>query len=220
MDLTSGVSGSSTEEKARVLPALFANVEVGGVVAVGTAAWPHADENRSGSVVVGSSVFVHDSYANQPNQNSRWTDRRCEALVTSRSALFDVLDTAILSEIESRMIPAPLTSWSAKHGVQVDAGLVAVGNVNITDYTEYATRDPLAVRAALNAGLGTRLASLETTHGLIRMQSDAPFIFVSGIVNTVGCFAEMRKFDKAQNFVGAHNAGLLIAWLFGGLTSC
>lgn len=56
--------------------------------------------------------------------------------------------------------------------------------------------------------------SLESTHGLIRVQSDAPFMFVSGIVDLVGHFSEdvlPRKY--AQNTMGAHNAGIVIAWM-------
>jgi hypothetical protein len=59
--------------------------------------------------------------------------------------------------------------------------------------------------------------SLETTHGLIRVTCDALFLFVSGIVNRVG-FAgtEMVPRKYAQNFVGAHNARVVLARLLAG----
>ena len=56
--------------------------------------------------------------------------------------------------------------------------------------------------------------SLETTHGLIRVQADAPFIFISGITDRVGHFDdEVGSRSYAQNTVAAHNAGIVLAWM-------
>lgn len=57
-------------------------------------------------------------------------------------------------------------------------------------------------------------SSNETTHGLIRLQSDAPFLFISGITDTLGSFnAEVAPRPYSQNFAAAHNAGVVAAWL-------
>jgi hypothetical protein len=56
---------------------------------------------------------------------------------------------------------------------------------------------------------------METTHGIIRELSDpAPFLFVSGITDTVPYF-DMQVTPRLypQNFVAAHNAGVALAWL-------
>ena len=54
---------------------------------------------------------------------------------------------------------------------------------------------------------------METTHGLIRLTwRRTPFLFVSGITDRVPLFNEEvapRKYS--QNFVAAHNAGVVIA---------
>lgn len=70
--------------------------------------------------------------------------------------------------------PAPATLLLAR------SDFVAVSEVNVTDPREYADMDAASLGAFSqqnNVSLGR---SLETTHGLIRAQSDAPFVFVSG----------------------------------------
>ena len=62
------------------------------------------------------------------------------------------------------------------------------------------------------------MASIETTHGIIRAASAAPFLFVSGITDTVGRFdLEVTPRVYAQNVVAAHNAGVTLAWLLPGI---
>jgi hypothetical protein len=65
---------------------------------------------------------------------------------------------------------------------------------------------------------------VETTHGVIRSCTEAPFAFLSGIVDRVGHFEDdVQPLVDAQNFVGAHNAGIvgavvvgrLLAWMSG-----
>ena len=55
-------------------------------------------------------------------------------------------------------------------------------------------------------------AALETTHGVIRAMSTAPFLFVSGIANQVGNFeTEIKPNEYAQNEAAAANAGVVLA---------
>ena len=62
--------------------------------------------------------------------------------------------------------------------------------------------------------IGLASLCLETTHGLIRSMSKAPFLFISAIVNRVGHFDDqVAPRDYVQNTAGAHNAGVVIAWL-------
>ncbi|NIM48050.1 MAG: hypothetical protein GTN78_00605 [Gemmatimonadales bacterium] len=66
------VSGSSTLEKVRVLPWAFSYQEAPDlVIAFGTAAAP-GDVNLIGSVVVGSSVFLHDPFAKSSHREGLW----------------------------------------------------------------------------------------------------------------------------------------------------
>ena len=94
----------------------------------------------------------------------------------------------------------------------------AVGVVNITNYDDYAWADEEALRAFRDACKEHRerppIGSVETTHGVIRLQSETPFIFISGITDRIGHFnMEVGPRPYAQNFVAAHNAGVVAAWL-------
>ena len=90
--------------------------------------------------------------------------------------------------------------------------------VRTSSLDDYVWADEAAHRrfeATHEASQGTvRIGSLETTHGIVRLQSEAPFIFVSGITDRIGHFNEdvgLRSY--AQNFACAHNAGVATAWL-------
>jgi hypothetical protein len=94
------------------------------------------------------------------------------------------------------------------------ANYAAIGDVNVTNYDDYAWADPAALKAFKRHDDTDPVGSLETTHGLIRLQSEAPFLFISGITNRVGYFnMEVAPRAYAQNFVCAHNAGVVATWL-------
>ena len=86
--------------------------------------------------------------------------------------------------------------------------------VLVTDYREYDRTDQATLDAFAASNLMRNAKSLETTHGLIRAQTNAPFLFVSGITDRVGSFNdEVDPRSYAQNTVAAHNAGVAIAWM-------
>ena len=92
---------------------------------------------------------------------------------------------------------------------------ISLGTVNVTNYEDYAWTDGDTL-AAFRQKVGSRkqVGSMETTHGLIRLASESPFLYVSGITDTVGRFdLEVTPRVYAQNFVAAHNAGLAVAWM-------
>jgi hypothetical protein len=54
--------------------------------------------------------------------------------------------------------------------------------------------------------------SVDTTLGLIRVYSTGPFMFVAGIVNRLGkASTELLPRKYAQDHIGAHNAGVVVA---------
>ena len=92
---------------------------------------------------------------------------------------------------------------------------VALSEVNITNYDDYAWTDRLAFERFRSEDPTAPVGSIETTHGLIRIMSDAPFIFVSGITDRLGYFnQDLGPRTVAQNFVAAHNAGIAVIWTF------
>jgi hypothetical protein len=211
-------SSSSSEEKARVLPYVTANGSSPALtVAFGTAATPD-QRSFNGSVVVGSNVFVYNPWKNNENPDSRWTHPDIGKLKDSsrqaiNAALFGLLDRDQRASIESRFLSVPVNP-GAPSGLILSPAYVALSDVNVTNYNDYAWADPEALRAIGSAEPRQSVGSMETTHGVIRLVVPSPqFIFVSGIANRLGYFnSETALRSYAQNFVASHNAGVALAW--------
>lgn len=223
------VSSSSTKEKMRVLPTLFgqqgdSHTTPDFVIAFGTAGFPD-EVSCNGCVFVGANAFLYDPYeGSKTGADNYWhSDMTSHVLPPTllSGGLFDphpeIFDDLIRSQVEARFIVPPMKPASQQHLI-VARDYTAVGVVNITNYDDYAWADEKALHAfeatpevAIEKA---KLGSLETTHGIIRLQSEAPFLFVSGITDRIGHFNEdvgMRPY--AQNFSCAHNAGVATAWL-------
>lgn len=223
------VSSSNTKEKIRILPKLFGgNGETGSVpdlvVAFGTAGFP-GEKSYNGCVAVGPHVFIHDPFRESPSANDHhWHHEQTDDLLLSAPqshGLFEgarkVFSESLRFEVEARFISPPMNP-ATELVMSVDGSCTAVGVVNITNYDDYVWADEKALRAFEFASrlseLHVRVGSLETTHGIIRIQSEAPFIFVSGITDRIGHFdADVGVRPYAQNFACAHNAGVATAWL-------
>jgi len=210
-------SGSSSEEKARVLPAVVAaGATPDLVVAFGTATIAE-QASYNGSVVIGSKVFVHDPYANTPNPDSRWTHADVGRVIDETdsslsSHVLMVLDREHRPFIESRFLAPPLNP--AQPPILLpSAALVALSNVNVTNYDNYVWADPKAIEAFSVVAGNNSVGSVETTHGVIRLVIPSPrFLFVSGIANRLGRFnMELAPRSYAQNFAASHNAAVALA---------
>ena len=222
-------SPSSTKEKMRVLLKLFGGHGDKGtaadlVVAFGTAGFP-GELSYNGCVVVGASVFIHDPFGEGEKGNDiYWHSEKTNRVLlpTPLSAsLFDprhnLFDEPIRSQVEARLIVPPMNPASQQRLIAASS-YTAVGVVNITNYDDYIWADEKALRAfetTFEVAEGkAQIGSLETTHGIIRLQSEAPFIFVSGITDRIGHFnVDMGTRPYAQSFTCAHNAGVATAWL-------
>ena len=87
--------------------------------------------------------------------------------------------------------------------------------------SDYDTSDQKELEAIQAQGLKLKLGSVETTHGVIRLQSDAPFVFISGITDRINHFREDvngvdlkgRTKTEAQNFTASFNIGVCLSWL-------
>jgi hypothetical protein len=220
LDSFSPSQQSSSERKAELLPTIWKYGENPGlVVAVGTASTPDAAVNRNGGVVVGTNVFMHNGHPNGSNPDSNLRLDVFDQLIESSipSEMFRKLATVDGTSIASRFLPVPLNA-SILPEISIGVGDTALGTINVSQSADYATCDPLTRQAFDALGTKVRPVSLETTHGLIRIQSDSPFLFVSGIVNRFQQFATdvVPRMD-AQNTAGAHNAGVAIAWMLSSL---
>jgi hypothetical protein len=213
------LSYSNTAEKARVLSTIATyGKAVDFVVAFGTAGYALEGENLNGSTVLGSNVFVHNPYKT-PNPASNWSaSSGMETVVVSTkgAGFLAALETnsAVAAAADTRMIPE-LRMPAAKLALSIRPDGTAVSEVNVVDYNDYGKFDQESVDLATAAG--AMPASIETTHGVIRLVLGDPFIFVSAITDRFGMFNSDVTIpaDTAypQNFVASHNAGLTVAWM-------
>jgi hypothetical protein len=207
------VSHSSTSEKQKALEIIFSRGRPDAVIAFGTGTYP-GEVNNNGNVSVGGTVFLHQP-SGPPNHDSTWVwAHNMEKLVFSSLSmqfLSDMKnDTALTAEIYRRWLVPRVNPAPAEILAEKDA--VAISSVNIISNADYARVDGEAIAIARTAG-ATEIGSVETTHGVIRAQSDAPFLFVTGIPNRFGHFTDEALGNYPQNFVAAHNAGVLVSYL-------
>lgn len=226
---------SSSEEKMKLMPIIFdynyQNIqrEVELVIAVGTAsAGPSLvlnqkikGDNINGSVVIGSKVFLHnggDKGSRSKFNCNCWS----EVLSSSAGGFLSRLQTDDLSPFETLLLCPPTNPSPLKQHFYVDEQYVALGDVNVTDYTKYAEKDKETGDDYLSAtNKDVNGLSLETTHGLIYLSAKnymnnqtPPFIFISGVVDRYTQFAtDVNPKVYAQNVSGAHNAGVATAYV-------
>jgi hypothetical protein len=212
MDLSE--NSSLTWEKARVLPRILTgDGEQVVVVAFGTAASP-SGAGHDGNVVIGTSVFVHDPFENNEFGEKRWAHPQMNQIVASDlQNVFDCLSSEYIAEAERRLL-TPVHGAAAPPRVFAGSGLISVGVVNVTDSADYSWTDENALRCFREVAKAAVTESLETTHGVVRLLLGSRFLYVSGIANAVGRFAEEVKGNPyRQNFVASHNAAVATAWL-------
>lgn len=214
---------SSSEEKARVLPFIIANRFVPDlVIAFGTGAYLDAT-SHNGSVVVGSRVFAHNPYRENPNPASDWHHPIIDVLPRDTSVgPISTVAYRMLGEfrqsIEYRLLAAALNP--ARNAVVMPAaGQVGITNVNVTNSNDYAWADEEAVHAFRAQDSRSAIGSLDTTHGVIDFTIPSQeFLYFSGITNRLGYFlTEVAPRQYAQHFVASHNAAVALAWVLPGL---
>lgn len=215
------VSSSSTHEKHRVLGRAFgyeSRSRPDLVIAFGTAGGaPGVPLN--GSVVVGNSVFIHDPFAHSHDGEKHWKPPRTNQVIECSclpKGLFREISEDVRFPAEGRFLRPPLQPAPVGLIIAGDA-YVALCNVNITDYDDYAWADEELLHKFAEVERGrSSIGSLETTHGLIRELAgdETAFVFVSGIADEIGKFGyQVTPRVYAQNLVAAHNAGVAVAWL-------
>ena len=219
---------SSSQIKAEVLPRLFEYSErdvtperPALVIALGTACTPVDIENRNGCIAVGTDVFMHNARDGCPtsisNLQSPYFDQLLKGSVSPE--IFAAIAAMDVTSAVNAFLPVP-TNASAVTNIFIGYGAVALNTINVTDPACYAVCDNMTVQAFQSQKLKGMPVSLETTHGLIRIQSDSPFLFVSGIVNRFQRFAaDVRPRPNGQNTAAAYNAGVTVAWMLAALDS-
>lgn len=226
------ISSSSSREKAMfALPAIASatrEFDPQVVIAFGTAGID-ARMPLNGSVTVGSRVFINDPFRDAPPDVRRppglpeelWMldlDPAAKARVLESPRLnlsfLGPERDAMRRTCEGLMLRAPINPASTPL-VLVGHGFTSVGTVNVTNYDDYVWADEDTVEQFRSVTRLSEIGSIETTHGLIRLAfRDTPFLFVSGVTDALGAFDhEVGPRAYAQNFVAAHNGGVVVAHL-------
>lgn len=208
---------SSSAEKQSVLKSLASEgyFDDAIIIAFGTAASPEA--NCAGNVIVGSSVFVFDASPHSESADSAIFEDRLGEIVDSEAGelLIDKSVIALdLAEAQKRFLSGPQNP-SPKPRIYAGANFVSVGVINMHNNQEYQHIDALALDSFVKAKKEQQeTQSIETTHGLIRLCIERPYLYVSGIANQVGRFGNEVAGNKySQNYAACHNAAVCIAWM-------
>lgn len=206
---------SSAAEKARVLPAAIASgTKPDLVVAFGTAG-SRGGLHINGCVVVGRRVYIHDAYKAAADRTGMWTPSREDTVIGSDLpvSVMRGISSESRHSAETRFLQPPVAPADPLRVLAGD-GFISVGHVNCINYDEYAWSPVRAVESFnQNASRQGEIGSVESTHGIIRLVSEAPFLYVSGIAATVGLFNyHVTPRVYAQNTVAAHNAAIALAW--------
>jgi hypothetical protein len=214
---TTAARQSSTEDKAKFLPEIAAYGSAPDlVISVGAASSPTSDTSINGCVVVGTKSFLHDGHpASNPNPDSAWRGGNFDTLIDSAfpEKAFDALFSAVPASVEASFAPVRNLSANPLH-LMAKYEYVALATINVTNSADYVTADPATV-AAFNALKSQAIAgSVDTTHAVVRSVIDAPFIFISAIVNRL----TMIGTDNLPNFfpqttAGCMNAGVTLGWM-------
>jgi hypothetical protein len=225
---------SSSEAKMKLMPIIFAykynnkQYDIELVIAVGTASGgpglavnpAFKSDNINGSVVVGSNVFMHNGWDNGSKSNFK-CDCWGQILPSGSTTFLDTLNQTELNQYDTLLLCPPINPSPENQRFYIDKGYIALGDVNVTDYTKYTAKDmetgnDFVTRYPNNVNG----VSLETTHCLIYLaakdylKKNPPFIFVSGVVDRYTKFSQdVNPKVYAQNVSGAHNAGVAVAYI-------
>jgi hypothetical protein len=164
---------------------------------------------------VGTKAFLHNAHPDGSNKDSNWGAGPFDEVIPSALQPGQFLAAVKIdwASVANRFLPVPhALAPSNRSFVHYDN--VALACVNVTDYSEYAATDKDTVQSFDSTSRRGKASSIETTHGLIRVQSNAPFLFVSGVTDRLGHFdQEVNPRIHSQNTAAAHNAGVALAWL-------
>lgn len=202
------------------------------VIAFGTAGMP-SNEIVNGCVTIGSKVYIHDPFWDDPNARKEAEGNGVPMLdlstldIGAKEGVARLTRSPLKSGDVFRLIPdevrlaaegcflAPPVHPAVPSRIFSGSGFSALSTINVTNYEDYIWTDDTTRKRFEDEFRQKEIGSMESTHGPIRaFWRDAAFLFVSGITDRVPLFSqEVTPRVYAQNFVCAHNAGVTVAHL-------
>jgi hypothetical protein len=206
-------NASSSEEKFRVLPAaLVDNPDL--VISVSTANCPYQD-SINGSVLIGANSFLYNGCPD--NLLSNLQPPQINQLMPSNvnADLFALIDEMFNAVVTSDFLIPPHSPSNPFVCLASDA-ISVVSSINVTDYRMYTQVDEDA-RNEFNAVVGKDPDTIETTHGVVKISTEAPIIFISPVTDRFGHFDD--DVSSVQNYVAAFNGGVVLRELLWSLST-
>lgn len=205
-------SSSSSEEKYRVLPELLEKEDPDFVISVSTAGYL-GDISRNGSVIIGANFFIHDGHAQKPfNPKSNLKHNDIGKLLESNvnPCFFNLISNEFRNSVEPKFIATPRNPSEYPCCIASKV-FTALSNINVTEYEEYNWVDEDGIEHYRQAVEKYPCRSAETTHGVVKLCTDKPIIFMSPITDQFGCFD--FEVTPSQNFAASFNAGVVLGKL-------
>ena len=207
-------SSSSSEEKFAVLPDILKAENTDLVIAVGTAGYPNENISLNGSIVIGANFFIHNGHSGNTASNLNRPEIGKLLDANINNDLFDLpkspFTKSFKSQVESKLLSPPRNP-AAQPVCIASKVFTAISSVNVTDYSEYNWVDHEAILHYDKVEQRLPKSSLETTHGVIKISSDKPIIFVSAITDRLGSFDV--EVTSSQNYIASFNAGVVLGEL-------
>ncbi len=201
---------SSSKYKYNIaLPKLFANVNSDICIAFGTAGYPRSAQ-VNGCVAVGSSFYLYNAYKDNPESNLDFG--RDGRLLVDDNAIIKPYFQLIEKEKNniSSLFLQPPENPCLKPRVFSDQINIALSVINITNYSDYLWADKAGIEKLSTEEFAKhfRISSIETTHGLIRLSTKIPVMWVSAITDREGFFD--IEVTPLQNDICSINGGILV----------
>jgi len=203
-------SSSSSAEKFRVLLPILEKEDPNLVISVGTAGYP-SETSYNGSVIIGGNFFIHNGNENNPKSKLDHPDIGKLLGTNVNNTLFDIISREFKNSVEPKFLPAPRNP--ADRPVCIASKVyTAISSINVTDYSAYNWVDHEAIEHFHAVEKRMPFNSLETTHGVVKLSTHKPIIFVSAITDRLAYFD--TEVTPAQNYVASFNAGIVLGQLF------
>lgn len=209
-------SGSHSQQKAMLLPGYLRDSDADLVISVSTAEstpsiQPGDTFSLNGSVVLGGGFFSFDahnfdaespSHLAPPSFAANNVDERIYRLLSSQE---------LRTEAVQRFCTPPHSPADPMQ-ILCDPDYISVAAINVVHYQAYEQADPAAYHACVEEHGDKYPATIETTHGIVRMAADGkPTLFVSPITDRYKHFNEDVDPAGKQNTAASYNAGVTVA---------
>ncbi len=197
---------SNSREQLRVLPDMIQN-STDLVIAVGTATNPD-EPSSDGSIVIGGNFFIYDAHAGNSKGYPAHPGFGQMLPCNVNAGIFNLIDKDFKKQVEPKFLQAP--GNSAKPATcKASCIYAAVSTVNIAGHSDYNRAGYDAIAHFKQMGSMLPVKSLETTHGLIKLSTEKPVLFVSAITHRPEYFD--AEGAAPQNHSRSFNTGIFMS---------